>query len=118
MCIKAHNIHSVLHKSCYRRNLEEVVKDHSKNVVMSLTSMNLLLNMPVLGSSGDTLKQLLRCLGSETIADLSSKSSSLMALIFGSDTNMQQQHHHHCHHHHHRRRGRRRRMLFLLNWLW
>ncbi|KAH7516725.1 hypothetical protein FEM48_Zijuj10G0165400 [Ziziphus jujuba var. spinosa] len=39
--------------------LEEVIKDQGKNVVMSPTSMNLLLNMAALGSSGDTLKQFL-----------------------------------------------------------
>ncbi|KAH7516707.1 hypothetical protein FEM48_Zijuj10G0163600 [Ziziphus jujuba var. spinosa] len=57
---------------------KQVIRDANKNVVMSASSLNLLLNMAALGSSGKTLKQSLGCLGSETITNLRSKSSYLM----------------------------------------
>ncbi|XP_048318032.2 serpin-ZXA [Ziziphus jujuba] len=52
--------------------LEEVIKDQGKNVVMSPTSMNLLLNMAALGSSGDTLKQFHGCLAENVINEVNS----------------------------------------------
>ncbi|KAH7516712.1 hypothetical protein FEM48_Zijuj10G0164100 [Ziziphus jujuba var. spinosa] len=64
---------------------KQVIRDANKNVVMSASSLNLLLNMAALGSSGKTLKQSLGgCLGSETITNLRSKSSYLMALLLDS----------------------------------
>ncbi|KAH7516723.1 hypothetical protein FEM48_Zijuj10G0165200 [Ziziphus jujuba var. spinosa] len=62
--------------------LKELTKNNpNKNVVMSPASMNIVLNMAASGSAGKTLDQFLRSLGSETITELSSKSSSLMGLF-------------------------------------
>nr|XP_048318030.1 serpin-ZXA-like [Ziziphus jujuba var. spinosa] len=62
--------------------LKELTKNNpNKNVVMSPASMNIVLNMAASGSAGKTLDQFLGSLGSETITELSSKSSSLMGLF-------------------------------------
>lgn len=57
------------------------IKEGNKNVVMSPLSLNLLLNMAASGSRGSTLDQFLEILGSESVADLNSKSSSLISLL-------------------------------------
>lgn len=62
------------------------IRQNNKNVVMSPSSLNLLLNMAASGSAGKTLEQFHRFLGSKTISDLNSKSSSLMALIGSHST--------------------------------
>ncbi|XP_015895967.2 serpin-ZX [Ziziphus jujuba] len=66
--------------------LEELTKNNpNRNVVMSPASMNVVLNMAASGSAGKTLDQFLGSLGSETITELSCKTSSLMGL-FDLDT--------------------------------
>ncbi|XP_059635592.1 serpin-Z3-like [Cornus florida] len=56
-----------------------------KNTACSPFSLNALLNMAVAGSTGTTLEQFLGFLGSESVEDLHSKTSTLMGLAGSSD---------------------------------
>lgn len=60
---------------------------NNTNIVISPTSMNIILNMAASGSHGKTLEQFLGFLGSKSVAELNSKTSSLMALIDVKDNN-------------------------------
>ena len=60
--------------------LKTIKEGKNKNIVMSPSSFNIVLNMAASGSQGKTLEQFLRFLGSKSVAQLNSNSKSLMAL--------------------------------------
>ena len=68
--------------------LETILGFNKKvNVVTSPAAINIILNMAASGSEGETLEQFLRFLDAESVDELNSNSSSLMALINGDNNN-------------------------------
>lgn len=70
---------------CKEAMVKTIKAGQNRNIVASPASMNIVLNVAASGSRGKTLEQFLSFLGSKTVADLNSKSSSLMSLV-GSKT--------------------------------
>ncbi|KAF7140055.1 hypothetical protein RHSIM_Rhsim06G0045500 [Rhododendron simsii] len=61
--------------------LKEIQKGSGKNVVSSPLSINIVLNMVVVGTTGDTLKHMLGFLGSESVDEIKSKSTRIATLL-------------------------------------
>ena len=71
----------------YESTLKTIMDRTNVNLVTSPAAINITLNMAASVSEGETLEQFLRFLGAESVAELNSNSSSLMALINGDNDN-------------------------------